>query len=142
MITENDIERAIIAKLKEDTDLSKFTFANTLKALNPLTYDFASASGGAILVSCSGINYSVAPQFRNNAGATYSVVISLGISGIRDNTELWNKKNLVFSQIAYQKLLQQLGRMTPVADAPVTSEAVEGIFWVRLDFIVKNYTGI
>jgi len=142
LVTEHHIEQAIIGRLETDNEFVGYTTVATLHALNPQVYNFNNAAGGVVLVSCAGTNYTGIKQFRSNAGAEYRVTVALGIMGIKDNTKLWAKKAALFQTLAYQRLMPELSKLTPINDVPLYPEAIDGVFWVKIEFMVTNYTGL
>ena len=142
MITENNIEQSVITAIKADGMFAGFSFENTLMALNPMTYDFSNARGGAVLVTCTNTDYSGKPLARSFLNARYSVTVSLGVAGLRNNEKLWEYKQAIIQAVGNQQLIPELSMFKPISDAPFYPESQDGVFWVRIDFETVNYTGL
>lgn len=141
MILESDMEKAIIDLLKQDSTLAPMTMSNTVFAMNPVAYPVNNAYKGAILVTVSYENFQQAILGTAQVNREWRVIVAVGVRDLRSNDDLWNTKALVNSALAFQKPLNEFGKLYPVNSQPF-AEQTEGIFWLRMEFSISNYIGV
>ena len=141
MVTETDIEKAIIEILKADSSLYPFTMENTVWAMSPATYPVMNSAVGAILVSVSYENFQLSDFQKALVNREWRVTVALGVRNLRSNEKLWEHKSTLMGLLAFTKPLAEMGKLIPVTSQPF-SEQVEGIFWIRMEFSIKNYLGV
>lgn len=141
MFTENDIELAVKELLVAEEQLQGFTIEATVEAMAPHYREINNANKGTILISVSGEYFNLAKLRASQVNKEVRLTVALGTRQLRNNSQLWDAKNVIMKALTWQKPIEQMSYIYPISVTP-NAEQVEGIYWLRMEFMMRNYLGV